>query len=603
MDKRTLLFLISVTFAFLLVRAWFTPPMAQKPQETVALPPPVSHTEEAFGQEKPAYFVLESPYQQIVVSSRGGSIVEINLPFKSPQFPKSVVLPVEHDRQLQAQLPQADRFPGVEAKTATGAPLPQQIGGYLPLLRRELSPQYDALNLSSPFPEVASLPYTVTSFTPASITLEAKQPHRRITKTFSFPKDPARYPYCLNVEISIDGDRKDISLTSGIPEIEWVAGSSGAALKYRIIRGDKASVELVDLPKTTFSSTSIQPDWVCDSNGFFGIILDPLGGQGNGMTFARVPGTEAPTRLLLLDQAQSHHTAEELPGFEATIPFSQASPTMKLRYFAGPFAESVLKTIDASSLADEHKPTNYLSCQTFHGWFAFISEPFADFLFIIMKLCHALTNSWGFSIILTTVVLRILMYPLNQWSMRSMRGMQEIAPLVKAIQEKHKKDPKKAQLEIMALYREKKVNPFSGCLPLLIQMPFLIGMFDLLKTSFALRGAPFIPGWINDLSAPDVALDWKYHIFLLGHQLHLLPIILGGTMWVQQNMSANLPKNPQDWTDQQRQQRAMGNIMTVVMTVLFYQFPSGLNIYWICSMLLGIVQQWWTNKAMKRAKS
>jgi YidC/Oxa1 family membrane protein insertase len=177
-----------------------------------------------------------------------------------------------------------------------------------------------------------------------------------------------------------------------------------------------------------------------------------------------------------------------------------------------------------------------------------------------------------------------------------MKGMQEIAPLVKAIQEKYKKDPKKAQMEIMVLYRERKVNPFSGCLPLLIQMPFLIGMFDLLKTSFELRGASFIPGWITDLSALDVAYDWKYNLFLIGHQLHILPIILGGTMWLQQYMSSNLPKDPKEWNEQQRQQRMMGTVMTVVMTVMFYQFPSGLNIYWISSMLLGILQQWWTTR-------
>jgi YidC/Oxa1 family membrane protein insertase len=188
------------------------------------------------------------------------------------------------------------------------------------------------------------------------------------------------------------------------------------------------------------------------------------------------------------------------------------------------------------------------------------------------------------------------MYPLNRWSMRSMRAMQEIAPLVRAIQEKHKKDPTKAQMEIMGLYRERKVNPFSGCLPLLIQMPFLIGMFDLLRSTYELRGAVFIPGWINDLSAPDVLFSWGFHIPLLGSNFHLLPIVLGVIMWIQQKMSTNLPKDPRDWTDQQRQQHFMANIMALVMTVMFYQFPSGLNIYWISSMALGILQQWWTNR-------
>ncbi|MDB6081800.1 MAG: Membrane protein insertase YidC, partial [Chlamydiia bacterium] len=171
---------------------------------------------------------------------------------------------------------------------------------------------------------------------------------------------------------------------------------------------------------------------------------------------------------------------------------------------------------------------------------------------------------------------------------------------VKAIQERHKKDPQKAQQEIVALYREYGVNPLSGCLPLLIQMPFLIGMFDLLKSAFELRGASFIPGWINDLSAPDVLFTWSYPLPLFGTEFHLLPFLLGGIMFVQQNMMSSMPTDKAQWTDQQRQQRAMGNMMTLVMAVMFYQFPSGLNIYWISSMALSMVQQWWTNRSMDK---
>jgi YidC/Oxa1 family membrane protein insertase len=105
-------------------------------------------------------------------------------------------------------------------------------------------------------------------------------------------------------------------------------------------------------------------------------------------------------------------------------------------------------------------------------------------------------------------------YPLNAWSIKSTSKMQEIAPQVSAIQEKNKKDPKRAQMEIVALYKAKGVNPFSGCLPLLIQLPFLIGMFDLLKSTFELRGAPFIPHWIDNLTAPDIVFCWGSPILL-----------------------------------------------------------------------------------------
>ena len=124
-------------------------------------------------------------------------------------------------------------------------------------------------------------------------------------------------------------------------------------------------------------------------------------------------------------------------------------------------------------------------------------------------------------------------------------------------------------------------------------------MFDLLKSAFELRGASFIPGWIDNLTAPDVVFSWSYPIFFFGTSLHLLPILLGAVMFVQQKLSSPLPKNEKTLTDQQKQQKLMGNVMVVVFTVMFYHFPSGLNIYWLSSMALGILQQWVMNKKMK----
>ena len=621
MDRRSILFLISVTASFFLVKLWYAQKEIDRRSEgrkteleikptVIEAPttPTLSAEPENSTSSQAKYYVLQNDYQQLVFSSQGGSLIEINLPFQSAQFPKSVVLPVESDKKILDQSPQENQFPSVDAMKADGSTITPELGKYYPLVRRFHSKEplhtaapHEALALTSPYAEFSALPFRVTSFTPSSITFEARQPHRIIKKRFSFPADPSKFPYCLDVEITIEGDRKDVWLTSGVPEIEFMSGASADALKYRVLKGTRGDVEKVDLPKTTFTNSSLQPDWMCNSNGFFGIILDPLRGAGTGMSFTMVPGTEAPSRILYINAAEQHQTAAALPGYEAKIPFSSTEPTMTLRVFAGPLADSVLTTIDENSLKDYSKPTNYMASQTFHGWFAFISEPFAKFLFFLMKQFHALCGSWVLSIIFVTIVLRILLYPLNRWSIRSMRSMQEIAPMIKAIQEKYKKDPTKAQMEVMALYREKKVNPFSGCLPLIIQMPFLIGMFDLLRSSFELRGSPFISGWIDNLSAPDVLFEWTYHIPFIGNQLHLLPFVLGATMWWQQNLSSTLPKDPREWTDQQRQQRAMGNIMTVVMTVLFYQFPAGLNIYWISSMLLGIVQQWWTNRQMAKA--
>jgi len=617
MDKRFLLFIVTLTVSFWGINTYFdqyrpkpkvtTTAASTSPKKEPITPKkdPVQFQVSAEKKSKTAeYYVLENSYLQLVFSNIGGAACEINLPFQNKADKKSVVLPVEFDRVLKKDDPMAARFPLHPAKKANGKMLEPQLGGYYPLIRRDLpntriQPRYYALNVVSEYPEVAELVYDVTKFTDSEIVFETTQEHRRITKRFQLPKNADQVPYCFQAEIDVEGEARGLSVTSGVPEAEWISGATGNVIKYNLLRGKSSTVEKIDLPKETFQLTSIQPDWICNSNGFFGLILDPLSGAEAGFKAEFVPGTIAPSRLTLIDKASNRFPAKDLPGYDVLVPIRGGDKSLNMRVFAGPFADSVLTTVD-KFFANEQggRDSDYLACQTFHGWFAFISEPFAKFLFILMNFFHSLFGSWALSIVLITCVLRLLLYPLNTWSMRSMKKMQLVGPELKIIQEKYKKDPAKAREEMMKLYRLHGVNPFSGCVPLLIQMPFLIGMFDLLKSSFELRGASFIPGWINDLSAPDTLFSWNFSIPFIGNEFHLLPFILGGIMFVQQNMMSNLPKDPKEWTDQQRQQKSMGTIMTVMMTFLFYNFPSGLNIYWISSMVLAIIQQWWTNRSM-----
>jgi len=612
MNSRSLLFVLAMTTTFLVIRFtfdYFEPPIplhktteaparqvqqeTQKPKEEPKVAPLV--------QKQAKYYVLETPYQQIVFSGIGGAIAEINLPFQNGDK-KSAVLPIEFDRTLAHEQPGSSRFPLHDALEPNGTIRKSVVGGYYPLLRRDLrtltiAPQYLSCNVVSEYQEVAELNYEVKKFTPTEIVFEAHQPHRRIEKRYYFDGDPDSAPYCFSLELKIEGDARGLALTSGIPEIEWISGSSGAILKYHVCQGKSSKVEQIKLPETIFSMTSIVPDWICNSNGFFGIIVDPIAGAEAGFRIFPVPGQAAPSRLYDIDSTSDRVALANLKGYNVLLNLKETSQPLRFRFFAGPFTESVLKKADAYYASQEGgRASDYLSCQTYHGWFAFISEPFAKFLFFCMKLFYSFCGSWGLSIIFVTCVLRILLYPLNAWSFRSAKRMQLIAPKMKAIQERQKKDPQKSQKEMLELYREYKVNPFSGCLPMLIQMPFLIGMFDLLKSSFELRGASFIPPWINDLSAPDTLFSWGFSIPFIGNEFHLLPVLLGGIMFVQQIMMSGLPADRTQWTDQQRQQRSMGTVMTVVMTVMFYQFPSGLNIYWISSMFLGIVQQWWNSR-------
>jgi len=634
MDKRTVLFVIGLSLTLFLVNIFFQYQNVQKKQEWL------SHqkTKEAHQQiketpkENPSheevqaapisirptkkmdekFYVLENDYQQLVFSNYGAALAEINLPFHTKENPNSVVREIEFDRDMIKEHPYNAYFPSVPYYTPTTSdqknPLHHQqgeLGGYYPLMRRNLTeksprqsirikPQYYALNIVSEYPEHAEMVYEVKQFNHTSITFEATQQHRRITKTYTLSDSQHQEgPYCINLEIKIDGDGRGLWLTSGVPEAEWISGALAPSLKYRLTRNQKSEVEKIEFPKDTATISSVYLDWICNSNGFLGMIIDPLTEIDPGYRVQYVSGLAAPSRLIEFDEINDRFKPANLPGYMTLLPLKAQGGTMKFRLFAGPFDTSILKGVDTlySDSATNYNP-DYIACQTMHGWFTFISEPFAKFLFILMNLFHSLTDSWALSIVLLTISLRLMLYPLNAWSTKSMVRMQQISPEVTALQEKYKKDPKKAQIEIMNLYRERGINPASGCLPLLIQMPFLIGMFDLLKSSFALRGAPFIPGWIDDLTAPDVLFRWKYPIFFIGNEFHLLPVLLGAVMFFQQRLMATGPKDPNLMTDQQRQQRMMGSVMTVVFTVMFYNFPSGLNIYWLSSMLLGMLQQW-----------
>lgn len=618
MDRRSLLFLLLTFISFFGIRSYYEmgrtqlAPVSQEENtiqhtivqeeeknEPISFPdtPPLATSEEN------TLYLLESPYQQVLISARGGSITEINLPFRSKEEQEGKVNPIYIDKELLAKKSPASFFPLAEAVRYDGTKVQPQEGGFYPLLRRMSKPDTlpsSSLLLLSSNDALDSSVYVPVLFTNEKLVLEARLPNRIIRKSFSFPKDPNRYPYCLDAEIEVIGNKKELFLSSGIPDVELISGANGAALQYRILKGGKGDVVAVDLPSDEFRSTSLIPDWTATSNGFFAIILDPITGMKPGLTFRKIGPSSAPSRLSELPQFSSL----DLPGYRSELPLDAKAPSYKARIYAGPLSDQIFSLIDTSSVEDGlSKPTNYKACISYHGWFAFISEPFAKLLYFIMRLCHSFVPSWTFSIIFVTIVLRILLYPLNRWSQRSMIRMREIAPQVKAIQERYKKEPQKAQVAIMTLYREKGVNPFSGCLPLLIQMPFLIGMFDLLKSAYELRGASFLSGWIDDLSQPDRLFSWGVSIPFLGSYFHLLPLLLGIVMWWQQRLSSPAPTDVSKMTDTERQQRAMGNIMTVVMTVLFYHFPAGLNIYWLSSMLLSIAQQVWTNKQFSGKKT
>lgn len=625
MDKRSIVFVLCVTVTFFAMHMWFGDPQrenlrareAQKKaaSEEVRSPAMLVQSSDSIGYDSSEeFYVLENRYQQLVFSNRGGALAEINLPFASKDRPGSIVKEIDIDRFIAKDSPANARFPLFPYKVYEGGAVVRKeeghFGGYYPLLRRsqmdldgavkhKVSPAFYALSVVGDQPALANLLYRVTRFESNLIEFKASFGSAQIIKTYRLSSEKEA-PYCLELDLQISGDANGLWLSSGVPDVELVGGSYSPLLKIQVTGSRGSDVEELSLPKKGPSLVrDVSPNWISNSNGFLGLILDPLDGTAPGYEVRQIPGKELPTRLSLIDEKYDLYPPANYPGYISSLPLKSGEYTFRI--FAGPFDDKLLKSLDHlyEDPVSNYNP-DYASAQSIQGWFSFISQPFAKFLFLLMQLFYTITHSWALSIVLLTIALRAMMYPLNNWSIKSTIRMQEIAPKLKAIQERYKKDPKRLQMETIALYKQEGVNPASGCLPLILQMPFLIGMFYLLKSSFPLRGAVFIPGWIDDLAAPDVLFSWDTPIWFFGNQFHLLPILMAAVMFIQQRMSAKWPANPKQVTDAQRQQRMMSNVMSVVFAVMFYNFPSGLNIYFMFSTLLGMLQQSWLTKKMQK---
>lgn len=549
-------------------------------------------------QTNEQFYVLENDSQQLVFSNIGGAIAEINLPFNNADNKVSQVYSVEFDKQLQESDSMHSRFPVQAAVGPDGKKVEPKAGGYYPLIRRNVDAQdsarYYAFNLVSSHPEVSEIPFKMTHMDKEKIVFESNQPHRKIVKTFTLDKES---PYGFDLKVKVDGDNSDLWLTTGVPEVELISNMQSPVLKYRHQKGKKTEIAKQKLPKESFVSDQVTPDWVSNSNGFFTVLMNPQGDTGKGFKVSKVKSTTLPSRMNAAEADVKKLKSTD--GYEFLVPLKANEKETHVKIFAGPLEKSLLMKADAKS----DKPANYLGALSFQGFLSIVSEPTAKFLFIFLNLFHKITHSWGFSIILLTVLLRVILYPLNAWSIKAMRKNQEIAPEIQAIQKKYKKNPKQAQVEVMAYYKKHKVNPFTGCLPMMIQTPFFIGMFSLIRSAFVLRGVSFVPGWINNLTAPDVLFSWKTAIPFFGTQFHLLPILSCLMFFIQTKLTSPMPKDKSELTDQQKQQKMMSFLLPIMITLFCYNLPSGLNLYLISSTLLGILQQWITNRLMDKKKA
>jgi len=234
------------------------------------------------------------------------------------------------------------------------------------------------------------------------------------------------------------------------------------------------------------------------------------------------------------------------------------------RLYVGPQEQGLLKTLAPG-----------LELTVDYGWL----RPLAVPLFWVLNEIHRVVNNWGVAIILLTVIIKLLFYPLSAASYKSMAKMKVLAPKLQRLKERFGDDRQRMHQAMMELYKTEKINPLGGCLPIVVQIPVFIALYWVLLLSVELRQAPFIL-WIQDLSRPD--------------PFFILPILMGATMFIQTWLNPT-PPDPM--------QAKLMKIMPIAFSVFFFFFPSGLVLYWLVNNILSIAQQWRITHVLERAKT
>ena len=260
------------------------------------------------------------------------------------------------------------------------------------------------------------------------------------------------------------------------------------------------------------------------------------------------------------------------------VPTGTIAPgaTMKFdaRLFAGPQDQDMLAAVEPG-----------LNLVVDYGWLTIIAQP----MFELLTWLHKMLGNWGLAIIALTVIIKGVFFPLSAASYKSMARMKKVAPRLAAMKERYGNDRMKMNQAMMELYKEEKINPLGGCLPIVIQIPVFIALYWTLLASVEMRHAPFY-GWITDLSAPDTLFGTIPGINM---PIGLLPIVMAASMFIQTKMNPT-PPDPI--------QAKMMTIMPIVFSIFFFFFPAGLVLYWVVNNVLSIAQQWQITRMIGRGE-
>jgi YidC/Oxa1 family membrane protein insertase len=452
----------------------------------------------------------------------------------------------------------------VNALAAAKYGYPLSLWSYDEGLRKKLN---DALYVASA---------TGQQHAPASLNFEYSDGGIVVHKTFSFG-----HSYLVKAETSVYVNGGAVQAypawPAGFGDQMTLASYAAARIDYQ--SGD--AIERMDAKKVSGGNTLRGPfHWAGAVDQYFAAVFLPTRPEDAAMVTLRET-LEIPKDLEKPDPTK----ADKVTVLGAAV--GNVSGPTEERIFVGPKALDVLKTVHASLSTEElgRLPAGARAAAEgpdleglvdFGKYLGFIAKP----LFLWLKWTHDhWVANWGWAIVILTLIINIAMFPLKWSSMKSSLKMAKIAPQIKAIQEKYKKyklaDPKRQEMnqEISALYKKEGANPVGGCVPMLLQMPFLIAFYSMLGVGIELRQAPYL--WISDLSSPD--------------PYHLLPIAIIITMYLLQKMTPAGGMDPV-------QQKMMSVTMPVFLGVISWSLSAGLCVYWVLGNVIGIVQQMIVNR-------
>jgi YidC/Oxa1 family membrane protein insertase len=389
---------------------------------------------------------------------------------------------------------------------------------------------------------------------PKEVTFRGKTPEGiNIEKTYRF--HPDRYPIDLTVAArnestnSLDGNfRASLRNTPPADKQSYYSFTGIAVFRNRDLQefGDD------DLKKEE-KSVSGKIQWMAYETDYFMAAFVPMN-TPEATFIGRKQGAAALSGIL------SNPSISLAPGDLASAAYT---------LYLGPRELTILKEMNVD-----------LEAAIDFGWTDIIAKP----LLYALRFFERYVGNYGIAIILLTVLIKILFWPLTHKSYKSMKEMQKLQPLMAKMREKYKGNREQMNKEMMALYRTYKVNPMGGCLPMVIQIPVFFALFRILGSAIELRHAPFM-WWINDLSAPDRLFHFPFSIPFMTppYGIPVLTLFMGASMFIQQKMTPT----PGDQT-----QAKIMMLMPIVFTVMFINFPSGLVLYWLINNILSIGQQY-----------